>query len=127
MNQRALSDDLVRFVQTHLRTVWALKMMIVMHAAPNDSWTAPALVKELRASEPLVNELLARFERLGLIIQVEEKGIWCWRPATDEVRELADAIAVAYATTPFGVIQAIAEAPEDRIRQFADAFRVRRD
>ena len=52
---------------------------------------------------------------------------WSWRPATPEMEELAGSVVEAYAVTPFGVIQAIAEAPEDRLRQFADAFRMRKD
>lgn len=122
---RALADDLVRFAQTHLGSVWALKMMIAMREEPTQTWSVETLVRELRASAPLVTELLDRFERIGLAMRDNGEG-WCWRPATPEMEELANGLAEAYAVMPFGVIQAIAEAPEDRLKQFADAFRLRK-
>jgi hypothetical protein len=121
----ALADDLVRFVQTHLGSVWALKLMLTLMREPDRSWTVEALVRELRASSAVISPLLSRFVRIGLAIETD--GDWTWRPATPEMEELAGKVAHAYAVTPFGVIQAIAEAPEDRIRGFADAFRLRKD
>ena len=123
---RALADDLVRFVQTHLGSVWALKMMLAMRAESDQPWSVDALVRELRASPPLIEELLDRFQRIGLAMRQDDLT-WCWQPATPEMVELAKGVAEAYAVMPFGVIQAIAEAPEDRLRQFADAFRLRKD
>jgi hypothetical protein len=119
-----LAEDLVKFVQTHLGSVWALRLMLVMRENPTHPWTANALRLELRASDSLIASLLDRFERTGLAVR--EGDIWCWRPAVPEIEQLSRAVADAYAVTPFGVIQAIAEAPEDRLRQFADAFRLQK-
>jgi hypothetical protein len=123
---RPLSDDLVEFVQTGLGSVWALKMMVAMMAEPNRAWSAAELVRELRASDTVISRLLDRFQQIGLAIEGKDHT-WHWRPAAPELEELANGVARAYAVTPFGVIQAIAEAPESRLRQFADAFRLRKD
>jgi len=123
---RPLSDDLVQFVQTYLGSVWALKMMVAMMAEPSRAWTAAELVRELRASDTVISRLLHRFQQIGLAIE-DPANMWCWRPATPELEELSTAVAKAYTETPFGVIQAIAEAPESRLRAFADAFRLRKD
>jgi len=122
----ALAEDLVKFVQTHLGSVWALRLMLAMQAGPERRWTVEELRLELRATDTLISSLLDRFERLGLAMRLDD-GTWCWRPAVPEVEQLARSVAEAYAVTPFGVIQAIAEAPEDRLRQFADAFRLQKD
>lgn len=122
---RVLADELVRFAQTHLSSVWALKVMLTLMQEPDRAWTADALVRELRASVPLVDQILARFLHLGLIARAVEG--WYWRPATAEVEQLARGVAEAYAVTPFGVIQAIVEAPADSLKLFADAFRLRKD
>jgi hypothetical protein len=99
--------------------------MIAMMAEPDRAWTRTALVHELRASDSLIASLLDRFQRIGLAVADDDN--WYWRPATPELEDLASSVAKAYAVTPFGVIQAIAEAPEGRLQQFADAFKLRKD
>jgi hypothetical protein len=121
-----LADDLVRFVQSHLGSVWALRLMLTMQANPQRQWTVDSLKRELRANDLLVARLLERFEQIGLAIK-DGADMWQWCPAVPEVDALARAVAEAYAVTPFGVIQAIADSPNDRLRQLADAFRLHRD
>ena len=77
--------------------------------------------KPIEADAPIL-----RGKRLGLVTNNNSEG-WSWQPATPEVAELSRGVAEAYAVTPFGVIQAIAEAPPDSIRLFADSFRLRKD
>jgi hypothetical protein len=122
---KPLAEDLVKFVQTQLGSVWALRLMLIMREEPARAWTVEPLRLELRASDILIASLLERFERTGLAIR-EEGDVWYWRPAIPEIDQLARDVADAYAVTPFGVIQAIAEAPTDRLRQFADAFRLKK-
>jgi hypothetical protein len=96
--------------------------MLMLREDGARTWTVEALRRELRASDTLIANLLHRFERNGLV--AAENGGWQWRPALPEVDALSGAVAEAYAVTPFGVIQAIAEAPERSLRHFADAFRL---
>lgn len=120
-----LAEDLIKFVQTQLGSVWALRLMLAMREDSARAWTVEALRLELRASDTLIASLLERFEQTGLAI-CEDGDVWCWRPAVPEIDLLARDVADAYAVTPFGVIQAIAEAPAERLRQFADAFRLQK-
>lgn len=122
---RALSDDIVNFVQTQLGSLWALELMLKMAAAPDRDWTVPALVQELRASERAIAANLERFQRSQLIRE-GTPGTWRWQPV-DTMHDVCRQLIAAYGITPFAVIQAIAEAPEQRLRQFADAFRLRKD
>jgi hypothetical protein len=123
---KPLADDLVRFLQTHLGSVWALRLMLAMRAEPERAWTAELLVRELRASDRLIARLLYRFQDIGLVVK-HDTDTWHWQPAVAEMEALSRDIAEAYAVTPFGVIQAIAEAPNENLRQLADAFRLRKD
>ena len=120
-----LPDDVVRFIRAHLASVWALEAMLRMSKPPDREWTADTLTRELRASALLGAEVLDQFERSGLV----EKSAtgWRWRPATTELAHLSDAVAKAYAVTPFAVIQAIVDGPKVQISQFADAFKFRKD
>jgi hypothetical protein len=122
---RTLPDDVVMFCQTHLGSIWALEMMLVLRNAKDRTWTVDRLVREMRAANQLVAGLLERFQRLGLV--TETNGTWRWDVQSPEMAALTQKVAEAHAITPFAVIQAIAETPEQRLRQFADAFRLRKD
>src|SRR5437763_696943 len=109
----ALASELIHFAQTYLGSVWALKLMLTLMDDHNRPWTVDALVREMRASPLLISQLLARFEKLGLVSDNGNQG-WTWQPVTAEVAELSRGVADAYAVMPYGIIQAIAEAPRHR-------------
>ena len=121
-----IPDDLLDFLQTAIGSIWALDLMLTLRRQPPAPWTAAALTAEMRANLQLVSDILRRFERSGLVAVVEP-GQWVWRPATPDLDRLADAAAAAYARTPLRVTRAIADSANRRIRQFADAFKLRPD
>ena len=122
----SLPDDLVRFIQLRLSSLWAVELMLTMMAQSGRDWDVDALVRELRASEPLIKGLLDRFQQAGLVAR-NDGGTWRWQPASAEIVDLSRRTAEAHAVTPFAVVKVLAEAPGDRLREFADAFRLRKD
>jgi hypothetical protein len=121
-----IPEDLLDFLQTTIGSIWALELMLTLRRQPLATWTPAALTAEMRANLQLVSDILRRFERSGLVVAAEP-GHWTWRAATPELDRLADASAAAYARTPLRVTRAIAESSNRRIRQFADAFKLRPD
>lgn len=121
-----IDEKLLRFVHSTLRSVWALELLLLMRSHADRRWSAEALTRELRASLALVAELLAHFHRCGLVAKIENE-VWIWRPGNAELAYFAQATADAYAQTPFQVIKAILDAPNDRMRSFADAFKLRKE
>lgn len=119
-----LSEELVRFIRTYLHSVWALELLLILIKQPERSWTADELVRDMRATSSLVSGLLERFQRDGLVA-TPDRRTWHWQPAAPELKDLSMQIAETYARTPFAVIQAIAEAPNPSVMDFADAFRLR--
>jgi hypothetical protein len=115
-------EDVVRFVLTDLRTVWTLELLLLMRAAPEKIWTAAALTRELRASLPMVEDILRRLEILRLIGR-EAEG-WAYRPATSDLDGLCVRTDRAYRQKPFAMISLIGRA-ESVLRDLANAFRLR--
>jgi hypothetical protein len=121
-----IPEDLLDFLQTTIGSIWALELMLTIRRQPLATWTPAALTAEMRANLQLVSDILRRFERAGIVVAAEP-GHWIWRAATPELDRLADAAAAAYARTPLRVTRAIADSSNRRIKQFADAFRLRPD
>ncbi len=109
---RDITKDVVHFVQEELGSVWALKMMLILRAEPERRWSLEALVRELRASRPLIAELLDRFEKTGLAKRGEAGG-WHWHLARSDLKAVTDRIAADYAVRPVSVIQMIAQARQE--------------
>jgi hypothetical protein len=119
-----LSDALVAFVREHVRSVWALELLMLMKRQPERGWTAEELVRELRAAMGLVSDNLHRFERSGLVVRLDD-GRYGFRPAAPVLQELCDELEAAYRQRPVAVVNLIA-APRDPLQSLADAFRFRR-
>jgi hypothetical protein len=116
--------DLAAFVREHLRSVWALELLLLLRRDPERCWTAPDLVRELRGSTGLVNDNLARLERGGLAVR-EEDGRFRYRPAAPVLDALCERLETAYRQRPVAIVNLIA-APRDPLQSLADAFRFRR-
>lgn len=118
-----LEDDLVDFIQGSIRSVWALELLICLRKAPDRTRTAEDLVRELRASAPVVVDNLAVFETSGLAVRDGEG--WRYAPAAPLLGSLCDRLEQAWRTRPSAVMKAIVAAPNDKLQTFADAFRIR--
>lgn len=113
-------DDVVRFVVSDLRTVWALELLLLMKGDAARAWTDAALTAELRANLSMVGEILRRLEALGLIVRDREG--WAYRAATLERDALCARAEAAYRQKPFAMISLIGRG-DAALRDLADAFR----
>jgi hypothetical protein len=127
-----LSDDpsskdggLAEFVREHMRSVWAVELLLILRRDPERCWAPQALVAELRASTNLVNDNLQHFETSGLAVR-DDDGCWRYAPAGAPLHELAGRLEAAYRERPVAIINLIAR-PPDPIQGLADAFKWRGD
>lgn len=119
-----LSDqDLAAFVREHVRSVWALELLLLLKRDPERCWEPAELVRELRASAGLVNDNLQRFERSGLTVR-DDQGCHRYAPAAAVLAELCEALEAAYKQRPVAIVNLIA-APRDPVQSLANAFKFR--
>ncbi|MFC3067739.1 hypothetical protein [Phenylobacterium soli] len=117
-------QDLAVFVREHVRSVWALELLLVLKRDAERCWDAADLVRELRASTMLVNDNLQRFARAGVAVR-DDTGCWRYRPAAPVIADLCEQLEAAYRERPVAIINLIS-APRDPLRSLADAFKFRR-
>ena len=120
----AETAELAAFIREHVRSVWALELLLLLKRDPGRAWAADQLVAELRASIGLVAEILARLEQAGLAVRADGDG-YSYRPATAALAQLSDRLESAYRERPVAIVNLIA-APRDPLQSLADAFRFRR-
>ena len=52
------APDLVAFAREHVRSVWAVELLLILRRDRDRCWPPEALVAELRASTNLVTDIL---------------------------------------------------------------------
>lgn len=120
-----LSDRTKAFIHASIKSIWGLELLLFLRAHRERAWSAAALTRELRASEPVVRGSLGLFQAAGLI---EDDGSGCVRfaPASPQLDDLVRDVAEAYATRPVEVSEEI-YAVDRNIQHFADAFRLKKE
>jgi len=116
-----IEDELPAFIRKHVRSVWALEVLLVLKRDGEALWSAEALAAEMRAPGALMRTLLEGFARTGLIA-TEPGPQYRYAPPPGVMAALCDALEAAYRQRPVAIINLIS-APEDRLQQLADAFR----
>lgn len=116
-------QDLTAFVREHIRSVWALELLLLLKRDAERCWAPADLVRELRASTGLVNDNLQRFERGGLAVR-DDQGCFRYAPAAPVIGALCDQLEDAYRERPVAIVNLIA-APRDPLQSLADAFKFR--
>ena len=116
--------DLLRFIASSFRSVWALELLLVLKSQAR-SWPRAELVSTMRASELVISKALDSLLAAGLA-SVEGEGAR-YMPVSDEVADCVDRTEKLYAARPNAVRRAIVSASAGDVTAFADAFRLRRD
>lgn len=111
------------FVREHIRSVWALELLLLLRRDAERCWEAAGLVRELRGSQLLVNDILQRLADASLAIR-DDQGCWRYAPAAPVLDDLCAQLEAAYRERPVAVVNMIAK-PSDPLQSLADAFKFR--
>lgn len=118
------SDDLLRFIESSFRSVWALEILLLLKRERRP-WSGAELVSTQRASELVVSKALDGLVSAGLA-SIDDKGA-VYMPVNDKVAGCVDQLEGLYATRPDAVRRVIVSASATGLTAFADAFRLRKD
>jgi hypothetical protein len=115
--------DFVDFLRKTIRSVWGLELILLMRKTAPRVWTLPDLVREMRASSVIVEDALARLGAAGLV--AHDDGGVRYAPAAPELETLTAELEAFYQERPVRLINFIASSDEDKLKTFADAFRLK--
>lgn len=102
--------------------IWALELLLVLRRAAPGCLRRDELVQHLRATPTLIDRLLSQFHTSGLIARNDSRA-YRFDCATQDISTLREALAVAAEERPIALRDAIISAPNDKLRDLADAFR----
>jgi hypothetical protein len=124
MSEDIVPEHIRAFVARHVDSVAQLEALLLLRSHPMEKWDVSTLARRLYIGEEEMLALLAHL-RADDFVRVSE-GIYHYECATEEKRRAVDAVADFYSRHLIPVTHLIHSKPR-RIRQFADAFRLKRD
>jgi hypothetical protein len=118
------SDELLRFIGSSFRSVWALELLLLVKGEPR-LWTRDELVSALRASELVVNKVIDELVAGGLL-SIEGDGAR-YMPVSDDIARHVKQVEKLYSARPDAVRRAIVSTTASGATAFADAFKLRKE
>jgi hypothetical protein len=117
-------EEVLAFVHTKLGSVWALELLIFLKSNPEKSFRLDELVLQLRSSSMAMAQALTRLKGNGFTEETPG-GTYRFAPRSPGHLDMAIAIERISFEKPMTLIKAIAETPNEKLRSFSDAFKIR--
>lgn len=123
-----LSQEVRSFVASHLPSVDHLQVFMLLVQAPGHWWDGPAVARELGLDGQRAGRVLEALASRNLFdIRITGEVRYQFRPGTPALGDAALACAQAYRQQPLRVLRLVSGSAGSSVRDFADAFRIRRD
>ncbi|UJR81700.1 ArsR family transcriptional regulator [Sandaracinus amylolyticus] len=125
-SQSGIPDDVFRFLVEHIVSVEQLEILLLLRAQAGRDWNAEEVAKELRVAAISAGNRLTDLAARGLLSEVSP-GRFRYAPGDPAMQAAVEGLAKVYPERRVSVIEIIFSKPNDVIRTFADAFKLRRD
>jgi hypothetical protein len=128
MSDPDFPDDLCNFMQRCTPSVEAVELLLLLARGPGQTRTAAELAHALRptvVSESAVRDYLNGFVACGLVEKRPGGACAYSQPAADTA-SLVTALEKAYNERPVSLVRLIYALKDEKIRSFADAFKLRK-
>ncbi|MGE0527375.1 MAG: hypothetical protein AB7G93_22705 [Bdellovibrionales bacterium] len=112
------------FIKRNVSSVGHLEVLMLLKRDPSRSWTADSLSAELRTNPSYATQQLRELLDFGLVAKIDDA--FCCSQEPEVLNQLTQLEAV-YRLRRTTVINFIYSQPMDRIRDFANAFRLKKD
>jgi hypothetical protein len=126
--EEAIPSEVRALIAEHIDSVAQLEALLLIQATSGagGAWDAERLGRELRINRDWAASQLQHLCAHGLL-NCDKPPHYTYAPRTPELARAVEGLAQAYAERRVSVIGLIFSKPMDKLRSFADAFRLRRD
>lgn len=127
MEDSAFSDEFCAFLQATVPSVDAAELLLGLRTRPDRSWDVREAAQSVQGTIREIDALryLELFQARALVIAHPERRFQ-YQPATSELAALVETLARAYNERPVTLFRMIYALRDDKIRSFADAFKIRK-
>ena len=128
MSREPIPEDINRFILLGIPSIPYLEAILLLKEDPAQAWDSRQLSKRLYLSDRDAGALLVALNESGIASRVEGgDSAFRYAPITDVLRDLLDRLASIYPGNLIEVTHLVHSKTNKRARQFADAFKLRKE
>ena len=128
MGEHEIPNHVRAFVTEHVDSVLQLELLLLLRSDAGRRWSAAELAQELRIDAAWAAGQLDELCRHGLLhCEPADRPTYRFAPKSPDLDRTVADLAEAYAHRRVTVIGLIFSKPIEKLRTFADAFRIRKD
>ncbi|MEX2119010.1 MAG: hypothetical protein WD847_05305 [Pirellulales bacterium] len=121
-----LPDEIRHFIAANVSSVAQLELLLLVRESPDKDWCPEQVSRALYTTADMMAGQLAELEGRGLL-KSTQPGRYRYAPGTPELAAIVEEVAKLYKERRVSVISTIYAEPTEKVRTFADAFRLRKD
>ena len=125
MDDTAIPDDIRDFILNFVDSIAHIEALMLLRRDPELSWDGITLAARLYISVDEAKRILDELGAGGLLMV--DNGVYRYGCASPELKVMVDRLARIYATQLIAVTNLVHAKTSNRIKQFADAFRLRKE
>ena len=128
MSDPDFPEDLRSFIQEYISSVDAAELLMLLARDPARKFSLRELIDALRPtvlSEAAARRHLAHFGAQGFVVS-EAADVFQYNAATPALDEAVRALTKVYNERPVTLVRMIYAPKDEKIRSFADAFRIKK-
>ncbi len=128
MDDAAISQPVRSLIADRIDSVVQLELLLLLHGSAGRAWAGDAVAQQLRIDPAWARGQLGELAARALAEPAsDDAAAFRYAPATPELDAAVAQLARDYAERRVTVITLIFSRPVDKLRTFADAFRLRKD
>lgn len=125
MAKQHISEGLKTFIKERIQTVLRLEVLLLLHQQQSRSFTAAEVANELGFEKESANDQLTALEAIGVVVQIKiDKPKYRYHPINATLGSMVEQLSVSYSKQRVPILSVILADHPDRIRLFAEAFRI---
>lgn len=129
MSSEAIPKEVLALIRHHIEAVEQLEILLLLFTQRERDWSAEEVARTLRSSNISAAKWLDELATKEFLIEKSDSKSRRYQFASEKQRVLKDvaALAEAYLVRRVTVIDLIFSKPIDKLKIFADAFKLRED
>ncbi len=128
LSDEKISEDVRTFIYSNVDSVGLIETLALLVHNKDRDWTSQQISQELRSNKDTVDHQLKRLTALGIVVPHEhDPQRYRYAPSSVELSAILEKLVDAFEIYPVRIIELIFKKPNEALRRFADAFKIRKD